>query len=298
VELGKDRVPAVVVGIPASSLPPGTRCVEGRLYRDGHPNELVVGTGLARRLHLRPGSRIPPFYRNDRGERLSQVVGVFRSDVSLWQSRLILTSLETAAAIFAQEGMANEVLVYCRPGTAGQVQKAIGAMVATGAPAGLTRCHIISRTDLEALVPAGLSHRSGLFQLHFLIAIAATTLVLTVTSGIGLPDRAREIGVLKATGWQTDEVLLRGVVESSLIGVGAAALALILSFVWLRVGNGVGIAGLFLSGVSASPSFEVPFQLSPLAALLSFAFGWIVVTAGTLTASWRAAIVSPRAAMG
>ena len=36
------------------------------------------------------------------------------------------------------------------------------------------------------------------------------------------------------TGWQTDEILLRGAVESFLISTGAASLALLLAFVWLE----------------------------------------------------------------
>jgi ABC-type lipoprotein release transport system permease subunit len=287
----------VVVGIPTAFLPQATALVEGRLYKEGSANELVVGTELARRLHLRPGSLIPPFYHNDRGERLSRVVGLFRSDVSLWQSRLILTSFETAAAIFAQEDVAGEVLIYCRPGETENVRRAVQELFLSGAAGEETRCKITSRADLEALLPAGFSHRNGLFQLHFLLAFAAAVLVLLVTSGIGLPDRRREVGILKATGWQTDEILLRGAVESFLVSIGAASLALIAAFVWLEPLNGWGIAGLFLSGVAWSPSFDVPYALTPLPALLGYLFSWIMVTGGTLAASWRAAAASPREAM-
>jgi ABC-type lipoprotein release transport system permease subunit len=297
VALGKDKQRAVVLGMPAEYLPRATRLVEGRLYRDGAANELVVGTELARRLHLVPGAVIPPFYQNNRGERLSEVVGVFRSDLSLWQSRLILTSFDTAAAIFAQEGMAGDVLVYCKPGSTDEVREAVRRLFLSGAAGAGTRCRITARSDLEALLPSGLAHQDGIFQLHFLLAFAAAALVLTVSSGIGLPDRRREIGVLKATGWQTDEIILRGAVESFLISTGAASLSLVLAFLWMEGLNGAGIAGLFFPGVGWLPSFRVPFTLSPLPAALGFLFSWILVTCGTLFASWRAAVVSPAEAI-
>src|SRR5207249_3930939 len=81
IELGKDGEPAVLVGLPPGHFPATVDCVEGRLPRPGSgPHELVVGTELARRLKLRVGSFLPPFYRNDRGERVSEVVGLFRAD--------------------------------------------------------------------------------------------------------------------------------------------------------------------------------------------------------------------------
>jgi ABC-type lipoprotein release transport system permease subunit len=300
IRLGKEQEPAVVVGLPAASLPSGFRWMHGRLYRDGKANELVVGTELARRLHLRPGSLMPPFYHNNRGEHLSEVVGVFQPEVSLWQSRLILTSFETASAIFAQEGTAGDLLVTCQPGTTKTIRTAIRQQCEAflaGKPGAEIQCRIVSRSDLAASIPAGLSHQSGLFQLHFLLAFVAATLVVMVSSGIGLPDRRREIGILKATGWQTDEILLRGMTESLLITLTAASLSLLLAFFWLKMLNGLGIAALLLPGVDWTPSFTVPCQLTPLPALLGFLFAWIIVTSGTLSASWRAAIVPPREAL-
>src|SRR5262249_33570612 len=130
IELGKDRLSAVVVGVPLEGFPAGLECVEGRLYAGSRRNELVVGTDLARRLNLQVGSLLPPFYRNRSGERVSEVVGVFRSDVSLWQARLIVTSIDTAAHLFDQPDLATDLLVYCRPGYEDEVRRAIPRQVA------------------------------------------------------------------------------------------------------------------------------------------------------------------------
>src|SRR5439155_2933462 len=70
----------------------------------------------ASRLHLYIGSVLPPYYRNRQGEHLSEVVGIFKSDVSFWQANLVLTTFESATAIFDQPGLATDLLVYCRPG--------------------------------------------------------------------------------------------------------------------------------------------------------------------------------------
>src|SRR5262249_35747364 len=121
--------------------------------------------------------------------------------------------------------------------------------------------------------------------------------VLLVTSGVGLAERRREVGILKATGWQTDEVMLRGVTESFALGLAAAALALPLAWLWLRPLNGYAIARLFLPRAGAAPDFPVRFPLAPVPALLAFGLSLVIVLSGTLYSTWRAAVVTPAEAM-
>jgi ABC-type antimicrobial peptide transport system permease subunit len=118
-----------------------------------------------------------------------------------------------------------------------------------------------------------------------------------VTSGVGLAERRREIGILKATGWQTDELLLRGLGESFLLSLAGASLALLLAGVWLKIFNGYGIAGLFLAGADLAPAFAVPSRFAPVPALLAFVLSFAVVMSGTLYSTWRSATATPLEAM-
>jgi ABC-type lipoprotein release transport system permease subunit len=299
VVLGTERVHAVLVGLPEEHFASWSDCLEGELPRSRSLNELVIGTALARRLNLKIGSVLPPFYRNDRGERLSRVVGVFKPDAPLWQANLILTTFDTAAAIFAQPDSATDLLVTCREGAQAPVSRAIERGLSFADPSGrdAVRPKVTAREDLLALLPRGLLHREGIFNLHFLLAFVVGILVLLVTSGIGLGERRREIGILKATGWQTDEVLLRSLVESGTLSLAGACVALLLAWLWLRVCNGYAIAGLFLDGVGAAPDFRVPFRLTPVPVVLGFVLAFAIVLTGTLFSSWRAAITPPRDAM-
>jgi ABC-type lipoprotein release transport system permease subunit len=299
VVLGKEREEAVLVGMPLAHFPAGVTCIDGQLPKAGNLNELVLGTELARRLNLHVGSLIPPFYHSAQGDRLSRVVGVFKSDVALWQSNLMLTSFETAEAICNQQGLATDLLVYCRPNYQASVRAAIlrlRPLPSPGGKAGLA-LKVTTREDLRALLPRGLLDREGIFDLHFLVAFAVGILTILVTSGVGTPERRREIGILKATGWQTDEILFRSLVESFLLSLAGAALAILLAFLWLRIFNGYWIASIFLAGVDVQPGFPVPFRLTPVPALLAFVVATVLVMTGTLFSTWRAAIVPPREAM-
>jgi ABC-type lipoprotein release transport system permease subunit len=299
VVLGKNRENAVLVGLPRQHFPAAVTCVDGELPRAGSINQLVVGTELARRLGLRVGSMIPPFYHNARGDRISKVVGIFKSDVPVWEANLILTTFETAAAVCNQKGLATDLLVYCRPGYHDSVRAAIRRSgpppsAESGPRVGL---QVVAREDLRASLPRGVLHRAGIFNLLFVVAFAAGILTLLVTSGVGTAERRREIGILKATGWQTDEVLLRGLVESLVLSLAGAGLSILLAYLWLRPLNGYGIAGVLLAGAGVRPGFTVPFRLTPVPALLAVLISGALVLTGTLYSTWRAAVVPPRAAM-
>ncbi len=298
VTLGKERVSAVLVGLPPEQLSAWAGSIKGDLPKQGGPNELVIGTALARRLGLKVGSMLPPFYQNDRGVRTSRVVGVFKADAPLWQANLVLTTFDTAADVFDQPGLATDLLVSCRPGYQVAVTRAIARDLAfPGAQGGTVRARVTAREELLALLPRGVLHRQGVFTLHYVLAFGVGILVLLVTSGLGLSERRREVGILKATGWQTDEILLRGAAESLCLSVAGACVALLLAWVWLRLFNGWGVVGFFLAGVEGSPDFPVPFRLTPVPALLGFVLSFVIVLSGTLWSSWRAATVPPREAM-
>jgi ABC-type lipoprotein release transport system permease subunit len=296
--LGKDNETAVLVGLPREHWPESLQCVEGRLPEGNDRNELVVGTELARRLRLKVGSIIPPFYHNVEGERISRVVGIFKPDAGIWQANLIFTDLKTAEHIFNQKDTATDLLVYCRPGSEEQIAARVRKLplAASEKFQGL-RLHVTPRAEVAALFRAGLGHREGIFNLHFLLALVVGILVVMVTSGFGLPGRRREIGILKAIGWQTDEVLLRSTVESFLLALAGISLSIVLAFVWLKWLNGYGIAAIFLTGVDAAPGFQVPSRLLPVPVLLAALIGFIVVLSGTIYSSWRAAIAAPIEAM-
>ena len=304
--LGRDKLEVVVVGVPAAHLPASTRCVQGRLFSDGPTPELVLGSQLARRLKLKPGDYVPPFYTSRGGDRVARVAGVFESEASIWESNLLLTSLEHAADIFDEPGRATELLVWCRPGYEAAVRERIlrsdaitshSVVEEAGGNrlARALRLRVVGKNELLAGTPSGLAVRDGVLSWMYLTAMVCALLVVTVTSGIGLSERRREIGILKALGWQTDALLLRSFAESLALSLLGASIAVAAAQLWLRVGNGVGIRNVWWPG--ADPGAEVPFRMFLTPTLLSAGAAVVVVLTGTLWSTWRSATASPSVAM-
>lgn len=297
VPLGKNRVKAMLVGTRTPSLRDwGIADEEGPVIAPGQL-QFVIGSGIASELGLSVGDMIPPFYRNDRiGERVSIVVGVFPADAPLWQTNLLWTTFETAADVFDQQNAATEILIWTRPGYADAVRDAVLQLkpIHTGPSENPAFFRAVARDDVSRLVERRILLREGLFSLHLLLGLIVGILVLILTSGLGLADRRREIGILKSIGWQTDDLLFRGAVESGFLAICGAAVALILAWIWLRVGNGLGLAAILLPGAHVAPQFRVPYEFTWFAWLLALVISLAVVALGTLFSIWRAAVTSPR----
>ena len=298
VELGLARRSAVLVGLAADRLPAAFSRVEGRLFRDDTSAELVMGRALARGLGLAVGSRVPPFYENEAGQRVFTVVGVLDAEAP-WDANLCLCSFASAAEVFAQRGSATSLLVRCRPGYVDEVRRGILALRALPGsdPAAPTRPYVVSRDDARALLPRGVLRRASLFGLHFLLALAVGVPLVLLTSGIGLAERRRETGLLKAIGWGTDDVLVRAAAESLFLAANAAALSVLVAWVWLVLLRGAGVADVFLDAESGAQGVAVPFRLAPAPLAVAVAAAIAVVLAGTLLSTWRTAGTPPAKAM-
>lgn len=295
--MGKNAIEAVVVGIKPGLLPASLVCVEGRWFQDGPVHEIVVGRDLADSLRLQVGDVLPPFYNSRRGDHLVKVVGVFRSEVSLWQSRLLLTSFESAAEILDTHGACSDLLVYARPGYAELLASTVRSRDFTEHESPTLRLVSLTREEARRFLPAGGAVRQSALTFYLLPALALGASVVLLAAGLGDYERRREIGILKALGWQTDQVLVRGAVESLTLSITAASVSLLVTWLWLRVGNGFGIAALFFPPTDIVPSYRVPSRLPPPAILVAFVISTVLVLVPSLWSSWRTAIADPSEAM-
>jgi ABC-type lipoprotein release transport system permease subunit len=297
IRLGREGVRAVLVGFDRRSA--GARVVRGREVAPGASYEVVVGTRLARRLALDVGSRIPPFYRNEAGEHVLTVVGVFEPTLPVWEADLVLTSFATASEVLASKGLASSLLLSVAPGYADPVRDAVSRIASLGPDdgRGAIRPVATTRGELEARLARGLVRRDGVFALHFVLALAAAIPVVLVTSGIGLAERRREVGLLRALGWQTEQVVLATLVESLAIALAAASASILAAWAWLRAFGGAGLGAVFLPGLDAAHDVDLPWALAPTPVAAAFAIPLAVVGVGSLLSSWRSASAAPLEAM-
>jgi len=278
----------IIAGIRTEDLPESVTCIEGRVYRPSQfwgrdeSGEAVIGQGLARYYDLKVGDLL----KIEELDKLFRVVGIFSAGATIWSSDLIFMGLEDAANLFKMKGMASDLMIRCRPGYADAIWRQIPTRIDR-------RLNIQSRALIRTYFRRGFTIKQGMFTALYIIAFAVAIPAILVTSGLGLSERRREIGILKATGWQTQEVLEMVAYENVLLSLTSVPAIILLSIIWLRIFNGAFLAQFFIAEIGLLPDFPVPARYTPLPVVLAIFFSLVLTMVGSIYSSWRAAIIPP-----
>lgn len=284
---------AVLLGIPIDELS-SVSFIRGTLPKAG---EIVIGKGMADALNLNINDSITIGVRimaivDDIPyiiKRQYRIAGIFESQSGIWASDLVMMDIDDANSVFETEGYATDIAVYVKPGYEASVSKS------------LQKINPFFRIQTKGLVKTyferGFNIKGGIFAALYTLAFALAIPAILVSSGFGMSERRKEIGILKAAGWQTHDVLEMVLFENIVLAMISAPLSFIISFVWVRVFNGFFIAQFFIAGIESIPSFPVPSKFMPLPFLLSIFFSLVLTMVGSIYSAWRAATVPPAEAL-
>lgn len=283
----------VITGIVPENIPPDLTIIKGKLFQKR--GEVIIGKGLSEEFNLGAGMI---FSLTQNPYITFRVAGVFDADLqNIWSSDMILMSFNDASSFFLMEGMATDILLYTRPGYAKKLAEKIQLDWAVSEKSSDPPLRVQDKSLVKRYFLRGYNYRAGVFTALYMVAFALAIPAILVTSGFGLTERRREIGVLKATGWQTQDVLEMVGFENLLISLTGAPLAILLSILWLKVFNGAFIAQFFIAELGLFSRFPVPSQFLPMPAILGFVFAIILTMVGALYSTWKTSIIPPAEAM-
>lgn len=274
---------AVIVGINKEDASDFFYSINGRLYSAGK-EEVVIGEGLANHFKLNIGDE---FSMDVQKRKVFTVVGIFHAKSGIWSSNLILMSIEDACELFNAKGMFTDIQLFILPGHMSEIAREI-LEILKDKPYRLQDKKIV-----KTYFNRGFALKGGTFTALYLVAFALGIPAVLVASGFGITERRREIGILKATGWQTTEILELISFEQLLTSLMGAVLALLLSFIWMKAFNGAIISQFFIAEIGILPKFTVPAKFLPLPAVMAFFISFIITIVGCLYTTWRAATVAP-----
>ncbi|MFO0795261.1 MAG: FtsX-like permease family protein [Candidatus Brocadiaceae bacterium] len=272
----------VIVGIKKEDIPESISCISGRIIEN--PNEVVVGYELANYFHLHAGDQ---FSMRGQQRKTFTVVGVFSSDSGIWGASMIFMSFKDAGELFGKQDVATDMQIYTLPGHNSEIATDLYDIL-QNEPYRIQDKHMV-----ELYFKKGFMLKEGVFSALYLVAFALGIPAILVASGFGLSERKREIGIMKATGWNTLEVLELISFEQVLISLLGATIAIIVSILWVKVFNGVFLAQFFIAEISLLPQFTLPARFLPLPCFLSFFFAFILTMVGSVYSSWRASTIPP-----
>lgn len=281
-----------VVGVPAGVRP--LEQVQGTLGqgRDLVPgaHEMVAGATLAQALGLLEGDTLGLPSLGGTAVPLT-FVGAFSSSVDLYTADVVLCD-EADARVLLGMGP-DEATDFAVDLTNPAESSVIAQTIAEGTP-GL---RVLEREPLARIHSLTYGRRSGLFFVGAIPAILALLLLMSDrASGLSREER-REVSVLKAIGWSTEEVLYTKVFEAALTGSIATALGLFLAYGWVFWLGAIGLRATLAGWSSVYPDLALVPAVDP-AQLLAIAGAVLLPYVGLcVVPSWRAAAADPVAVM-
>lgn len=282
-----DRLVAVV-GLDREGLLALNPIVEGDVPKIR--GEVVVGQGIASEFGIYPGPDMR-FTLTQNNRKVFTPTGTLRSS-SLWNPYVMIMHYEDANEFFRKKGFVTQMLLYKSSPSAPIVAESITDQMGQRGSRGRS-LWIGTRKRIHEMFIKGYDHRGGIYTVLFVIGAALAIPAFLVTSGFGLKELGREIGVLKATGWRTCEILEKVFLENILMSLAAVSISILLSMAWVKGLNGIVIGQFFIAEIGVVPDVDIPSRYLPSHGLFCLAFALGVTLLGGLSSAWHRAKMPP-----
>ena len=268
--------------------PTSLELLDGRLPNS--PGTCAIGSGVADLRQMAIGDELILVDSGNVGVAF-EIVGVFQSESAILTNDLVVLGNEDLVEFFGlPEGRATDISVEVY--NPNEIET-IAAKIKRAHP----ETRPITKGEITRTYDAVFSWRSGMMlTMFFSASIAFCILAWDRATGISAEEK-KEIGVLKAIGWDTSDVLELKFWEGIVISVTSFLLGLILAFVHVFL-----LGASFLAPVIKGWSVLFPdFRITPHLDLYQiFVMGCLTVipyVASTVIPSWKTAITDPEEVM-
>jgi len=251
---------------------------------------IAIGQGISRTRLAHVGD-VLPFRRYDGTPMILTVRNVFSSGSELVSSDLVLIAEADFRMLFGMpKGLFTDIVLTVRNSkevatVAGKMQKL------------LPDTRPIMRSEILRTYDTIFDWRSGIIVVILSAAVLAFIIFAwDKASGLSAEER-KEIGVLKAIGWETSDVLLMKFWEGASVSLTSFLAGVLLAYVHVFFTHVVLFEPVLKGWSTLYPSFKlVPF-ISPYQVATLFFLTVVPYTVATIVPSWRAATIDPDSVM-
>jgi len=262
------------------------RMIRGRLPGKDETGVAAVGRGVAKARFVDQGGTIALL--SSSGDLMEfRVVGIFESESELLTADLLVVGRPDVIKLFVMPaGMATDLAVSISNETEAPV-------IAGKIRAEFPDTRPILRREIIRTYDAVFGWRSGLIVTLFAGALVAfIILAWDKASGLSAEEK-KEIGILKAIGWETSDILEMKFWEGLVISLSSFLLGVILAYLHVYF-FGASLFAPALKGWSVIyPDFRLTPFIDPYQIVMLLVLTVIPYIASTIIPSWKAAITDP-----
>lgn len=256
----------------------------------GAPGEVVIGEGVARAREVAAGSEFP-MRAAAGGFAHFKVREVIPAASALVSSDLVLMSGDDFQRLFGPDPDRFTDIVLTVP-NAKEVTTVAEKVIKL-----LPDARAITKAEMARTYESVFDWRSGLVVIVLATSVLAFAVVAwDKAAGLSAEER-REIGILKALGWETTDVLLVKLWEGAVISLLAFAGGLLGAYAHVFLGSAALFAPVLKGWSTLSPEFRLTPAISGLQVATLFFLTVVPYTVATVAPAWRAATTDPDAVM-
>ncbi len=247
-------------------------------------NEMIVGNGILKILNENYYREYFNFIKPNGEIKQVNIIGSFDRETTLQTNDIILMSKDLAYEIFGiNQTMVTDIVVDVK-----NIEEI--DTVALKIKEIFPNYKVTTREDLKRGYEEMFNYKGGLFLALFIVCLFSFFMIIYDRSSGLNNEEKREIGILKAVGWSTNNILKWKFYESTIISITAFLFGFILSFLYVYILEAPLLKNLFLGFNTMKPEFSIPFELN-LSLMATIFFICIpIYIAATIFPSWRASV--------
>ncbi len=256
-----------------------------KFYDIKQKNFMIVGQGVKRILDK-------SFYHDEfnfvkpNGKFLNvKIKATFKASSELESSDTILLPISLAREIFGlkKDEISDFVVKVSNPLEVETVKQKIKYLYPD--------CRVLSKNDIKVSYQNIFDYKSGLFLALFLSAFLAFFILVFEKASSVSKEQTKEIGILKAVGWQIEDILKLKFLESFLISFFSYFLALVVAYFFVYILQAPILKELFMGYSVLKPKFEL-IPIFDIGLMVSvFLVTVPLYLAATIIPTWRASTI-------
>ena len=258
-------------------------------------NTVVIGKAVADLLGAKVGTVLTILTESNQPRQYT-VVGVFNSESSIYNADMILMNINDARAFFnVPNNKVTDIMVYVSdidPVTKTTLVNYVAREISD-----LPNCRVLTKDVLLKAQETTYGDRSGYFSVvWYVILISVAIIAFNQTVVVGHESKF-EVGLLKALGFSTSDIIQVRLVESAVLGTIASAVGITFGILYDAVLGAPVLKNFLLGWATLYPNFPVPVFISAQTVLFTFAVTIVPLLFATVIPSWLNATVDPDIAM-
>jgi ABC-type lipoprotein release transport system permease subunit len=267
----------------------------GSFLNSERNNTVVIGRAVADLIGAEVGNVLTILAESNQAWQY-EVVGVFSSESSIYSADMILMNKNNARTFFdVPEDTVTDLLVYTEDVDPLYYTAQINYIAREISE--LPNVRVLTKDVLLKAQETTYGTRSGFFSLvWYMILITVAVVAFNQTVVVGHESKF-EVGLLKALGFSTSDVIQIRLIESTILGAIAGSIGLAVGIFYDTVLNAPVLRDFMLGWAVLYPNFVVPIHISAQTVFLTYVITMVPLLFATVVPSWINATVDPDIAM-